>query len=126
MNGHKRNPGFWSKSRIALAILGLGAAGCAWAASTSEAFRVSVNFNPLAPSATVQCTRQTNVFGTPVQVTIRCGAPAAESSDRFLLHVYRAGEWLGQVETDMGTGTVTSWRVVHIANRDYLELTVGW
>ena len=114
-----------SRLRIVLAAFAAAAAGCAWAASTSQTFRVTVNLASGAPAPNVQCSRQTNVFGTRLQVSVTCNSPQ-ESSDRFLLHVYRAGEWLGQVEADTGVGTVTSWRVVHIANRDYLELTVGW
>ena len=42
------------------------------------------------------------------------------------LFLFRGNEWLGTVDSMMTTGTVTSWRVVRVANRDYLEIVVGW
>ena len=60
-------------------------------------------------------------------VKVSCSTQGVvETNPRFLLHVFRAGEWLGTVDGAMATGTVTSWRVVHVANREYLELVVGW
>ena len=42
-----------------------------------------------------------------------------------LFHISR-GAWLGTADESMGLGTVTSWRVLRVANRDYLEMMVGW
>jgi hypothetical protein len=36
------------------------------------------------------------------------------------------GNWLGAIDESMGLGTVTSWRVIRLADRDYLEMMVGW
>jgi len=35
-------------------------------------------------------------------------------------------EILATVDSYAGSGTVTSWRIVNLADRDYLELMVGW
>ena len=45
---------------------------------------------------------------------------------RYLVQVRRADEVLATVDSYTGLGTVTSWRVIRLANRDYVELTVGW
>ena len=60
-------------------------------------------------------------------VTVHCtpsGAVVAPA--RFLLHVYWAGQWLGTVDGTTGDGTITSWRVLRVADRDYLEIMVAW
>ena len=100
-------------------VLGmLGASGVAAPATVSESFRLTVNLEPHAT-----CNRQVATASDVAQVKVSCG----KSSDaRFLLHVYRAGELLGSVDGDMGNGTITTWRVVRAANRDYLEIMVGW
>jgi hypothetical protein len=93
---------------------------------SSRSFNVTVTLNAAAEAATGQC-GTTVEPGSGRKVTLVC-APAAPPRDtpRYLLHVYRAGEWLGEVDGQMGAGTVTSWRIVHVANREYLEMMVGW
>ena len=108
----RRNP------LVALATLAVAASGYAWPASVTHPFRMSVAFEPGA-----SCVREVSRGDGRAKVNINCGQP---STDRFLLHVYRAGEWLGEIEGDMASGTITTWRVVHVANRDYLEIMVGW
>jgi hypothetical protein len=66
-------------------------------------------------SATVTC--------VPVPVPKDPGKPRVVSS--VLFHISR-GTWLGTADETMGLGTVTSWRVIRLANRDYLEMMVGW
>jgi hypothetical protein len=41
-------------------------------------------------------------------------------------YISGTGNWLGAIDDSMGLGTVTSWRVIRVANRDYLEMMVGW
>lgn len=41
-------------------------------------------------------------------------------------YISGTGNWLGAIDESMGLGTVTSWRVIRIADRDYLEMMVGW
>ena len=58
--------------------------------------------------------------------------PAPPASDRRVhfsnvrFYLSGAGNWLGDVDESTGAGTVTSWRVIRLSNRDYLELMVGW
>ncbi|SRR5260221_581310 len=72
--------------------------------------------HPLGVTATVTCAP----FPAPKPVV---GNTVVSS---LLFHISRAGEWLGTVDESMGAGTVTSWRVIRIADRDYLEMMVGW
>lgn len=103
----------------------LGAAAVADAATVSSPFRLIVN---LEPPASCNWETANRMAGQPQQVKVVCGntrsAPGTDT--RYLLHVYRAGEWLGVIDSDMGSGTITTWRVVRAANRDYLEIMVGW
>ena len=96
------------------------ASGYAWASSVTAPLAVSVTMEPKATCAT----RVTSALGLP-QVKVACGEPRADDL-RFLLHVYRDGEWLGTIDGDNASGTITSWRVYHVANREYLEIMVGW
>lgn len=45
---------------------------------------------------------------------------------RYVTHVSPTGELLDTVDAFSGAGTTTAWRVVHLAGRDYLEMTLGW
>ena len=38
----------------------------------------------------------------------------------------RIGDLNGNVDLYSGAGTITSWRMVRLSNREYLEMTVGW
>ena len=38
----------------------------------------------------------------------------------------RAVELPGTIDSYVGAGTTTSWRVIRLVNLDYLELMVGW
>ena len=104
---------------VAAGVLAV-ASGCAWAASVTAPFAVNVSMTPKVTCAT----RVTTALGLP-QVKVACGEPRATDL-RYLLHVYRDGEWLGTIDGDNTSGTITSWRVYHVANREYLEVMVGW
>ena len=45
---------------------------------------------------------------------------------RYVTHVTPNGGLIDTLDTFGGAGTFTSWRVVHLADRDYLEMTLGW
>lgn len=105
---------------LAAAGVFAAASGCAWAASVTAPFSVNVSMSPKVTCAT----RVTTALGLP-QVKVACGEPQANDL-RYLLHVYRDGQWLGTIDGDNASGTITSWRVYHVANRDYLEIMVGW
>ena len=48
------------------------------------------------------------------------------SSPHYYIQVSRAGALLATVESNTGNETTTSWRVVSLPERDYLEMTVKW
>ena len=45
---------------------------------------------------------------------------------RYVTQVFWNGDWIDSIDDSPGAGTVTSWRRVNLADRQYLELTVGW
>ncbi len=45
---------------------------------------------------------------------------------RYVTQVFWNGDWIDSIDDSPGSGTVTSWRRVNLANREYLEITVGW
>lgn len=118
--------------RTALVVAAAGLALPALGANASAAFRVNVDLLTEFKSV-VQCDRTSikNEAGETVNVTcVDEGRPAvaapAQRDPRFLLHLWRGGGAIGTVEGLTPPGTVTSWRVINAANRDYLEIVVGW
>jgi hypothetical protein len=114
---------------LALALVSATAATPFAAAPVNQAFRVTVMLKSAQDvPPVVTCS---NVLDPATnKVTIIClggqggTVKTAVEPPRYLLHVYRPGEWL--VDDQTGNGTLTSWRIVHVANREYLEMTVGW
>lgn len=108
------------------AVLGLlaaaltAASGALYAASVSAPFRVELLLIPFKDVA--QCDQT----GTGSAVQVSCTTPARGTDQRFMLHLYREGAEVGTVDGTTGPGTVTSWKVVRIADRDFLEIVVGW
>lgn len=49
-----------------------------------------------------------------------------DSSYRYMLSVYREGEPIGTIDSYTGVGTATSWRMINMNHRDYLEMMVHW
>lgn len=113
------------------------------AATSGTRFNVTVDLQSGERAPTTEFCRTSDAagaFGATVTVVCSTGAVVDISSGqsgmpwvpmhggayRHLFHVTRNGELLGTVDSYTGLGTVTSWRVVHLDNRDYLELTVGW
>lgn len=45
---------------------------------------------------------------------------------RYATQVSPTGALWGTVDAFGGAGTTTTWRVVHLTGRDYLEMTLGW
>lgn len=45
---------------------------------------------------------------------------------RFVTQVSNAGVAIDALDNFSNTGTTTAWRVVHLAERDYLEMAIGW
>jgi len=114
------------RSRLALLVtLALGATA-SYAGTASQPFAVQVDIAPAETTAT--CSQVTTLSGK-ANVSIDCApaAPArATAPPHLLLHIFREADWIGTVDGVLATGTVTSWRVVRFAQREYLEMTVGW
>lgn len=121
------------------------------AAQLNGQFNVTVNFpsgitgttsttSPRPNSAFCQTTNAPGSFGATVTVVCSTGAlvdiapgrtgmpwsPMHGGSYRYLFQASRDGNPLGTIDTHLSVGTVTSWRVVNLADRDYLELLVDW
>jgi hypothetical protein len=127
-NRRRHRPSLRRQGALALALISGGFNTPFAAAPANHNFRVTVTLNQPLGGQGATCA---NVLDPATnKVTIACGAnppvPTVVGAEapRYLLHVYRAGEWL--VDDQMGNGTLTSWRIVHVANREYLEMTVGW
>jgi len=141
------------RAAVAAVVMTVMAAVCgapSQAAQASGRFDVTITLQRAA--GTVQdgvgaaqsglCRRAnaTGGFGATVTVVCSTGAvvdissgesgapwsPVHGDAPRYLMQISRAGQVYGTVDTYLGNGTVTSWRVLHLANWDYLELTVGW
>jgi hypothetical protein len=84
----------------------------------------------------------TGVGAFGAAVTVVCGTPPVTGSDgaaqpgtswrpssgeafRFLTHV-ASHELSGTIDSYAGAGTSTAFRVVTLAGREYVEMTVGW
>jgi hypothetical protein len=107
---------------LALVLL-VGVGPASVGAAPQRGFGVTVNL--FTEPKTAVCERSA-AEGSGSQVRVVCGTTQPSETSRHLLHVFRSREWIGSVDGEMSTGTVTSWRVVHLANREYLEMTVGW
>ena len=115
------------------------------AAQVSSSFNVTVNLqsanSPTLPQ-TIFC--RTNpgglAFGAMVTVvcstgavvdispgrTGRSGPPMHGGAYRYVTQVLWNGDWVESLDDTPGIGTITSWRIVSLLNRNYIELTVGW
>jgi hypothetical protein len=74
----------------------------------------------------------TIVCSTGVVVDIAPSRPGAPLSPmhggayRYLTQVAIGGQILGTVDIYSGLGTITSWRVVNLVDRQYVEMTLNW
>jgi len=53
-------------------------------------------------------------------------SPVQDGVFRYVTISSGAGEALGSLKSYPAAGTVTSWRVVRLAKREYLEMLIGW
>ena len=118
-----------SKGALAALVLALTSAH---AGEGVARFGVSVNLQSDAPPESGACKTGEVILPQGVAAIVTCTptpVPKQPAQGRVvssvLFHISR-GTWLGTAEESMGLGTVTSWRVIRLANRDYLELMVGW
>ena len=125
----------WSDTRrlaAALAVAAVAAAPPAGAASSTGAFRVTVDLTT-DNKVVVQCDRTTTPVSEGNAVNVTCvdnqvptSASTPRNDPRFLLQLQRGGGTVGTVEGLVPPGTVASWRVINGSDRDYLEIVVGW
>ena len=114
-------------------------AGSAWGAQSRASFAVTVDLHtsadtgtclssPGSPSTasvtTIDC-RTTPVDPVPVPSTPAASTAGARAY-RFMIPMGDGDLRYGGVDMYAGAGTITSWRVVHLTDWDYLEMTVGW
>ena len=136
--GRSRAPRRWG-CRAGALTLALAMAAPAWGAQASRAFAVTVLLRGSADTATCESSQEAPV--RPSVVTIDCrntkplepaDAPHVPSpardprAYRFMIPTGDGDLRYGGVDLYAGAGTITSWRVVHLTDWDYLEMTVGW
>ena len=127
---------------FAVAALAQSSSGIA-GVTASGAFGVTVNLTSVAPkaAASVFCNKTgAGTFGATVTVVCATGAlvdlapshlgqpwvPTHGGAYRYVTQVSGATGLLGTVDIYAEFGTVTAWRVMVNADREYLELTMGW
>lgn len=112
---------------LMVALLGAALPAASVPTKAASAFRVTVDLFTQSKN-TALCDRSTIKTDQGPEVTLTCTADQRprETESRFLLHLYRGQNVLGTVDGSLPVGTITSWRVVNFANRDYLEIVVGW
>jgi hypothetical protein len=117
--------------RFLLAALVL-ALSPAHAGESAARFGVSVNLQAETPPEFGACKTGEVILPQGVAATVSCTPEPVSKQpaqtrvvSSVLFHISR-GTWLGTADESMGLGTVTSWRVIRLANRDYLEMMVGW
>ncbi|HUI99851.1 MAG TPA: hypothetical protein VLY46_06420 [Usitatibacter sp.] len=135
--GRSRAP--WRKG-CAVGTMALAAmlAGSAWGAQSRAPFAVTVDLHTAADVGT--CLSSPGSPSTASVTTIDCrtqpigpvpvpAAPSALSGARGYRFMIPTGDGdlrYGGVDLYAGAGTITSWRVVHLTDWEYLEMTVGW
>ena len=132
------------KLSVLAAVLSLLAAPLG-AAQVNGQFNVTVTLqsvnSPTLPQSAFCTTNPGGLaFGATVTVVCSTGAFVALAPGRsglpwspmhggayqYIFHANRGGEVLGAVDSYVGIGTTTSWRVVNLANWDYFEMTMAW
>ena len=115
-HGNRRRGALTAFAGVVVAL----ACTAAVAASVTAPFRVNLLLLP----AFKDCTAATQ----PSSVSVTCpgNSPISTQDPRYLLHVYRGNQVVQTIDAVTEAGTVTSWRVVRVADRDFLEIVVGW
>lgn len=121
----------------AAALIAAACAAPAWAGQATSAFAVRVELRTSGDTGV--CETATEPPERPSTVTIDCNArplpavPVEQPSARLGGNPVRfhipsgfGDARFGAIDMNAGTATITSWRVVHLAGWDYLEMTVGW
>ncbi len=135
-------------------ILALFTACSTWptlasAAQASRGFNVTVNLQTSADtplvasqpnSAFCQTSAGPGAFGATYTVVCATGAvvgiesgrteqsfsPIHGGAYRYVFQANRGSNQLGAMNSHAGTGTATSWRLINLTDRDYLEILINW
>jgi len=121
-------------------------ANTALAAQSKNAFTVSVNtkgadspYKPIPNSAFCRSNTAPGSFGATIIVVCKTGAfvdieatdnsvsrrPIHGGAYRFITRFSATSDYRDTISSG-GIGTVSSWRTIHLHDRDYLELLIGW
>ncbi len=123
-------------SGLAVSVDAAQASGQFWVTATLLGSNSS-NGNP-AVSTTGFCTKNTGLNGFGASVTVVCSTGAVVDlfanpwltpqggAYRYLYHIRSGGVLLGTIDSFSGAGNETSWRVIDLLDRKYLEMQVGW
>jgi hypothetical protein len=111
------------------------------AAQTGASFTVAVKVQPAIESVSGLCRSNTGTGAFGATVTVVCGTgvvtavegigrgmpwiPTHGGAYRFLTHISKEN-LAGTIDSYAGVGTSTAFRVVSLAGREYVEMTVGW
>ena len=91
-------------------------------------FAVNVELKPVERAPSTALCKIHNAAG--IEFSVVCGEVSPVISRPTLYHLSVSlwgGEGpMGNVDLYSGAGTITSWRIVRLTNREYLEMTVGW
>ncbi len=115
------------------AALALAMMPAAWAGQVTGAFAVRAQLFGSASCFTApQSSAQTSTLLIDCRAKPIGPAPSASTQSsqgqalRFHIPSSNGESRYGAVDLFAGAGTITSWRIVHLADWDYLEMTVGW
>ncbi len=139
--------GTLTQAGVAAKVFALAALLFLWASSSyaeqaSAQFNVNINLQPNGNLSNARVCRSSTRIGTFGEaVTIECSTgravkftgntsklPWSASQDgyyRFVTQLSGAGVPLDS-DKFAGVGTVTSWRIINLADWEYIELMVGW
>ncbi len=78
-------------------------------------------------SVTVVCaTGITGTAGMPTGVSSLPWTSMPDNTYRFMLNNYREGDQPRVIDGYGGAGTIASWRMIKLNDRDYLEMMLHW
>jgi len=135
---------YWAALRffVILTPLTLWAFACQ-AGQSSKQFTVLINLqnnNARIQGNVCRSSVRIGVFGENVTVVCATGvatefngnsnnlpwSPVEDGEYRFVTMAPKIADIKDENDSYAGMGTVTSWRLVSLSNRDYLELMIGW
>lgn len=79
-----------------------------------------------SPVTVVCATGITGTTGMPTGVSSLPWTSMPDNTYRFMLSNYRDGEQFHETYSYGGAGTVASWRMIKLNDRDYLEMMLHW